>query len=353
MDCPDVITVLRALFDRGTCTLSEADFFADRKHAELVETLFAYLNCHRHFFGMCQIDDTQALNDRGVDVLLVTGGVKVGFQIKSHFDVKEKDFAAKVKRQFAESLVHELDCYFVLICAPLKDSTKDHTQKITHLGNELRRIGNGLCRKGIQTIIMGPRATGALFRNPLEVTRDELLSKKAIAESCLHHYERGFEHLPEPRDPEIDAAVVQFDSNYGELWWDTGGEEAKNAHRKLMELWERKAAERFTTEVLPTFPLRIQQQRSELITAIHNTLAELREFESCDEDRWPPWLEYVEEAMIPFTSLPNLLKIQENVTELLLRLRCAEREPRQLRLMTCADDGLGFFESCNNHFDYL
>jgi hypothetical protein len=47
--------------------------------------------------GICRVERTQNLNDRGVDLFLFSYDAKIGFQIKSEYDVSEDRFAANVK----------------------------------------------------------------------------------------------------------------------------------------------------------------------------------------------------------------------------------------------------------------
>src|SRR5271163_1069135 len=99
-----ILSVLKCLLSRGLGTEDETKAFADITHDALLATLVSYLNAHRHYLGYCHIEVAQALNDRGVDVIFSAEGCRVGFQVKSHFDVTEDGFAANVKRQFTESL---------------------------------------------------------------------------------------------------------------------------------------------------------------------------------------------------------------------------------------------------------
>jgi hypothetical protein len=96
-----VISVLDCLFCRGLGSEAETAIFRDTKHDDLLIMLTDFLNAHRHYLGYCRIEISQGLNDRGVDVILKTPQCKVGFQVKSHFDVTDNNFASSVKRQFS------------------------------------------------------------------------------------------------------------------------------------------------------------------------------------------------------------------------------------------------------------
>lgn len=102
---------------------------------------------------------TQALNDHGVDLILeFQDRVKIGFQIKSHFNVKEAEFAAKVKRQFAESFAHGLDKWFLSYLPPLNDGITNFEPKISHLINEMSMFKTNCFA------ILNPLHTAALFQ---------------------------------------------------------------------------------------------------------------------------------------------------------------------------------------------
>jgi hypothetical protein len=83
-------------------------------------------------------------------------------------------------------------------------------------------------------------------------------------------------------------------------------------------------------------PPEIQQKRAKLISGIQSLLSECREskhWRSKDEDRLQfHYLEEVPEEMIPYTSIPNLLRIHENLESLSLFLRNLPDEPLPLKI---------------------
>lgn len=93
--------VVNCLLNRGSSPDPETEYFEGHKHSALIDDLTSYLNSHRHFLGYCRLEPSQALNDRGVDLFLLSDNERIGFQIKSAFDVSDDRFAANVKRQFA------------------------------------------------------------------------------------------------------------------------------------------------------------------------------------------------------------------------------------------------------------
>jgi hypothetical protein len=304
--------VLDCLLNRGTVSPTDTRFFQTLKHEVLVDTLAQYLNAHRRFLSRCHIETTQALNDKGVDLLLEADGIKVGFQIKSHYDVTEKDFNRKVKAQFSEALSFGLDHYYVLFCAAMiKDGTNDFGMKVTHLRNELALFRN------VNFTVYGPQTTATLFRKPPTVTRHELLLNDAISDDALHDHELGFEHQPEISDEELTEAESILDA-FGDDWFDS--EDGQKAFDSYMAMLHRKQAEQFEQDYLPTIPEDVRGQRTALVDAITALLQACRDCDAWDdrsEYKLNIWIEHVPEDMIPYTSLPNLLKIQQSLMEYL------------------------------------
>jgi len=276
-------------------------------HDDLLRQFVAYLNAHRHFLGYCHIEECHALNDNGVDIILRSESVKIGFQLKSHFDVKEKDFASKVKRQMTESLAHALDLYVILICCPMQDGKPPLSHKISHLLNELSILHTPY------HVAFGPQNAAQYFRGLPLLTRDELLTQKVIEEESLHDYEKGYEHLPEPQSEEIRRAEEHLDS-FGDEWWEE--DDGQEAFDQLGNLMLKRAAEQFQSKFLPTIPDAIRKRREELVALAERLLAECRACKSWrerSEYKLPQWLDQVPEEMIPYTSLPNLLSITGNL----------------------------------------
>ena len=303
-----LLRLLFCLLDRGTGTSDETLLFDGMSHEQLVRTFTEYLNQHRHYIGYCHIEQSHALNDRGVDIILRAHGGKIGFQIKSHFDVRQEDFAANVKRQYTESFAHGLDHYIILICCPFRKEGKvDLQQKVSHLLNELSSM------KTDYHSAYGPLNTVKYLMGLPTLGRDELLLRRAIASDAMREYEKGYEHLPEIDDEEIRRTQAHFES-FGDEWWDES--EGQEAFDRLNDVLKRKAAEQFTSRFLPTLPPEVKQRRAELISTAHALLAACRECKSWQERseyKLPQWLDNVDEEMIPYTSIPNLLRIVQSL----------------------------------------
>jgi hypothetical protein len=155
------VSTLFALAGRGD--KARTAYFDDRKHDVLCERLVGFLERHRSLLRYEKVEVAQALNDRGVDVLLTFGEIRVGIQIKSYFDVGEDGFAANVKRQATESLAHGIVKWYLLICCP----EEYKTGRVAHLLNEL----SALQTKYIATY--SPRNCIGLFSGDTTVEEDE------------------------------------------------------------------------------------------------------------------------------------------------------------------------------------
>lgn len=321
MKIDELLQLLRGLFDRGTGSEAETTHFEGMNHDTLVATFVDYLNQHRHYLPICSIDPSHALNDKGVDVILRTGNLAIGFQIKSPFDVIEDDFAANVKRQYTESKSHGLSHYFIIICSQLGKieptkgkSTKriDVNQKVNHLLNELSQLQTDY------HTVYGPLNSVRLFKNLPVIERDQLLIKGAIKGDCLREHEKGIEHLPELiENDELRAAKNEWE-RLEDFWPDDA--QAVAAQDKYIKLAKKMWADYFNNVFLPTIPPAIREQRSQLIESAKSSLEQCRSCKSWgdrSELKLPQWINYVEEDMIPFTSLPNLLQIADSLKKYL------------------------------------
>jgi hypothetical protein len=297
--------VVDCLLNRGFSPDSDTKYFERLSHNTLVADLTSYLNLHRHFLGLCRLEPGHSLNERGVDLLLLAGEEKVGFQIKSENDVSKATFSADVKRQFAEALAHDLTYYFILICA----SMPTHGSRISHARNELELF------KKVDFSVFSPNNLVIPFRDRPTVARDDLLLRGAITDEALYDYERGYEHLPEVMDADIENAQKVLDK-FGDYWWDVeGGIEAFN---RLSSVVEQKQRQQFETDFYPTLPIEIRQKRKALIDSAADLLKKCRTCASWDERsecKLSSWIEHVPEEMIPYTSIPNLLRINDQLKQ--------------------------------------
>jgi len=129
-------------------------------------------------------------------------------------------------------------------------------------------------------------------------------------------FARGYESLPEINDKQIQNAADRRDMH------DDQEDEYWALHRIVEELAEKKSADQFKDEVLPTLPNDVKQVRTKLAGEIVELLRQCRACSTWDERseyKLPQWVEYVPENMIPYTALPKLVRIKANLEEYLRR----------------------------------
>lgn len=161
----ETIIKVSTILNRGIGTEEDTLFFHKCSHEELLSIFAKYLELNENVLGNLKLDITQGLNDRGVDIIAYIGECKVGFQLKSDYDVNQNDFAKDVKRQLTESHAHGLDKWYLLICAPY-DASHSNAHKIRHLLNELSNL------KIPYHCAFGPLHTVKMFKDilPMEET---------------------------------------------------------------------------------------------------------------------------------------------------------------------------------------
>lgn len=129
-------------------------------------------------------------------------------------------------------------------------------------------------------------------------------------------FEKGYEELDGPVDPDLERAKARLDQFNDEE--DFESEDYMKALQEYDQLLATKSANHFTSTFLPTLSESVRAKRAELIESIQGKLAACRKMSSWNarsEDKLPQWLEYVPENMIPYTSLPKLKAINENLRE--------------------------------------
>lgn len=119
--------------------------------------------------------------------------------------------------------------------------------------------------------------------------------------------------MPEVEDEELEAAKEEMD-RYGDDWFDLEG--GRTAFDRLQQMHYRKMGEQFVRDFLPTIPEAVRNKRAVLVSDIEDVLKKCRTCKSWDENsesKLGRWIDHIPEEMIPYTSLPNLLRIREGL----------------------------------------
>jgi hypothetical protein len=125
----------------------------------------------------------------------------------------------------------------------------------------------------------------------------------------------GFEHLPEPTSEEIEAALENR-----RLHDDIDDESFDESQQALMEAVNKKYVRQFNENILPLLPAEIQNERVQLADEITQILSRCRSCHSWGERseyKLPQWIEFIERSMIPYTSLPKMVQIRNNLRKYL------------------------------------
>lgn len=97
--------------------------FIGRGHDALLELLRK--KAETELPGKPRIVLTQSLQDAGCDLIIEwSEDAKYGVQLKSHFDIGEKDFAAKTTSQIQNSRQHGLRRLYVLLAGDLTNPSQ-------------------------------------------------------------------------------------------------------------------------------------------------------------------------------------------------------------------------------------
>ena len=127
-------------------------------------------------------------------------------------------------------------------------------------------------------------------------------------------FANGYEALPEPTDELIQQAVAMRDQHD----WDS--DEYYSLQKLVDQRFEKWVANHYTTDIAPSLPFEISRVRAEIKNAIHKLLDQCRACSTWDErseDKLGQWTEFVPEALIPYTSLPNMVRIKRNLEKYL------------------------------------
>lgn len=141
----------------------------------------------------------------------------------------------------------------------------------------------------------------------------EMIEYRPLDDGTMRAYERGYEHLPEVGGEQIDFAQKRLDG-FGDEWWDS--DEGREAFALLDDAIRAAQIKQFNEVFLPTLPEDVRRRRSDLISSVHSLLASCRSCRSWrerSEYKLPQWLDHVPESMVPYTSMPNLVRIEQSL----------------------------------------
>jgi hypothetical protein len=134
---------------------------------------------------------------------------------------------------------------------------------------------------------------------------------------------QGFEVLREPTNEEIERAARMRDSV------DVDDEEFVAFHEALMDEVHRESTKQFEEDFLPSVPDDVRTVRGRLAKQVVGLLAKCRSCTSRggrSEYKLSQWIEHVDEPMIPYTSLPKLVRIKNSLEEYLEIHRKMDRD---------------------------
>jgi hypothetical protein len=138
----------------------------------------------------------------------------------------------------------------------------------------------------------------------------------------LLQFDKGYESLPPlPQSNEIREALERRVERLGsECDFDLDSEEYRKSFLDLETLRNFQQAQQYLAEVASSLPDEIRSRREILVERIQSLLEQCRRCISWNdrsELKLSQWIDYVPESMIPYTSLSNLLKIEQSLRQYL------------------------------------
>jgi hypothetical protein len=109
-----------------------------KDHGELVEALYKALD--RQLGEYARVSTLHSLGEAGCDieVFFHAQRLKYGVQIKSHVDIKERDFATKTLAQIQDSRRHALNRLYLVLAGDLTD--KSQREKVRNLHSRIDQM---------------------------------------------------------------------------------------------------------------------------------------------------------------------------------------------------------------------
>ncbi len=127
-------------------------------------------------------------------------------------------------------------------------------------------------------------------------------------------FANGYEALPKPTDEQIQLAVEMRDRH------DCDSDDYWAFQKVVDQRFEEWVADHYTTDITPSLPIEINRVRAELANVIRELLEQCRACSTWDdrsEYKLAQWIECVPETLVPYTSLPNMVRIRRNLVEYL------------------------------------
>ena len=130
----------------GNLDMSPADIdMARMSHEGAIQLLAEFLSSLEKILPtLVQAIETHGISEDGVDILLrsMPGGLTIGWQLKSHYDLTQPDFQRSVLAQILRSKKYDLDRFIVVLCTdPL-----EHSKKIKALVTEVAQTSSDYVR---------------------------------------------------------------------------------------------------------------------------------------------------------------------------------------------------------------
>ena len=149
-----VLNRLNTIFNIKSAEEEETARFKGIKHDDLCSAILYWVEQNRLLLiEPINAFITHGLREEGVDVVLnfSTSKVIIGFQVKSHSDIGEKDFPRKVKHQITGSKKHGLDKLFICLCGDLTNTSQN--ARMQGISSEISQID----KKDDYTYLVSPR----------------------------------------------------------------------------------------------------------------------------------------------------------------------------------------------------
>lgn len=140
----NLINAIRDLLDPYQISVEDTSRFVGVPHDEILEAYEYWLQYLKLLIKEpFTIQIIQGLQDEGVDLILefLKSDKKIGLQVKSHNDLKDKKFREKIMAQIAYSKKHGLEKLFVILCADLQNNsqsskTRNMTSQVSQMQDD-------------------------------------------------------------------------------------------------------------------------------------------------------------------------------------------------------------------------